>query len=630
MSMNLISQNKKFSSLFWTQFLGALNDNLLKNALIVLVTYRGISLGILSTQSLVAAAGAIFILPFFFLSPISGQLSDLFAKSTIVRRVKEMELVIMVICAMGFLFSHFELLFICLFLMGIHSTLFGPVKYSMIPELVADSHLLTANALIEVGTFLAILIGTILGGLLVSFDHGELWISGGLILCSLIGIFFGYKVPRINPPQTQLKLQWNPFPEIFRSSNFIKKNILVYESVKGISWFWFYGAALLSLLPIYAKNILLCDEHVVTLFLGLFTIGIAVGSILCAKISKGQLELGIVPVGCLGLTLFLIDLCSATPIELYTRVQSTDPQVLKSLTQFLSEPYSIRIIFDLFFISVSGGIYTVPLYTIMQHHTEASHRSRVVAYNNILNAVYMVGSAVIIMGLNMMGAGTISLFLIFALMNLFISFRTYLNLPHFTLRFWAWIVSKFMYKIKVHGINHIPKEGPAVLISNHVTFIDWLIISAEIRRPIRYVMYYKYAKSKWVFNFLKKHGGVIFIAGAKEDPLILKTAFEQIDHALKNNELVCLFPEGFLTRDGNIGHLKPGIKQILEQNPVQVVPMVLINLWGSMFSRHPNRHFFKGPRGILTPIEMRVGEPIEPQNARVSYLEEVLNQLFKK
>lgn len=606
MSLKLITHSKKFRPLFWTQFCGALNDNLLKNALVVLVTFKGISLWGLASQSLVALSGAIFILPFFLFSTVAGSWADGFQRRKIIRGVKLAEIAIMILAAFGFLSDHHGLLFFSLFLMGIHSTFFGPVKYSMIPDLVEADQIVAGNAMIEVGTFLAILIGTIGGGILVSLPQGQTILVAALLAVALIGLFFGYQVPTTPIAQASLKWSMNPFPEIMKIARELRPQTAVWNSIMGISWFWFFGAALMSLIPVFTKDVLHGSEEVVTFFLAVFTIGIATGSVLCEKLSFGQVEIGIVPLGSLGMTVFLVDLAFAS--HGYATVTGAQLlEKLSSLSEFLAGPNSHRIAIDLFMISIFGGIFTVPLYSLIQTRSQSSHRSRVIGMNNILNAVFMVVSAVLIVAFHSVGWGPLKMFLFFAGLNLIAAFYIYSIVPEFTLRFLAWMIAHVLYRIHPSGEHNIPKQGPALLVCNHVTFIDWLFISAVVKRPVRFVMYYKFANNLFT-KYLVKHGKIILIAGQKENPNIFEKAFRQISEELKAGELVCLFPEGTITHTGEIGEIKGGYQHILQADPVPLIPMTLNNLWGSLFSRYDKSLSQKRPRKLWQRISLHMGE----------------------
>lgn len=623
MSYHLLQGKTPFRSLFVTQFMGALNDNLLKNALVVLVTYKGVSLWGLDAQALVALSGGIFILPFFLLSTTSGYLADGLQRASIVRAVKIAEVLIMLLASMAFLFSHFSFLLLALGLMGIHSTFFGPVKYSLIPDLVPETEIVGGNALIEMGTFLAILIGTIGGGVLISQENGPIWLSVCLISVSLLGLISGFGVPQTPVAQASLKVPVNPFPAMKQNIKDLLPQKAVWNSILGISWFWFFGAALMSLLPSFTKDVLGGSESVVTYFLALFTIGIAVGSLVCEKLSFEQVEIGVVPLGSLGMSLFLFDLVWNS----YAFIAHTPPQNLLSLSQFLASPHSWRLSIDLFCLAIFGGIFTVPLYSLIQTRAQSTHRSRVVGVNNIVNAGFMVVAAVLIMLLNKLHWSPLEMFLLFGGLNILVSFYIYSIVPEFTLRFLIWVVGHAVYRIKHQGRANVRRTGPALLVCNHITFVDWLFISAVIKRPIRFVMYYKFA-SNFITRMFAKYGKVILIAGKNEHPEIFEKAFEQIAYELREGELVCVFPEGSLTPDGEIQEVKPGYTHVLQRNPVPLIPMTLKGMWGSMFSRMDRSLSAKRPRKFWKKVELVIDQPISAPYPDPNQLKSILEELY--
>ncbi len=620
MSLKMVLSDKRFWPLFWTQFFGSLNDNVFKNALVVLLTYRGIVLAGLDSASLVALAGGIFILPFFLFSPIAGQLSDKYEKSQLVRYTKIFEIFVMSIAALGFLTQNYFLLLAVLFLAGLQATLFGPVKYSMLPDLVSKGELIEANAYVEMGTFLAILIGTIGGGVLVSLPGGENWLVGTLLVVSLVGVFTSYQVQKVKVGCATLTLEFNPFPTILSTISLLKQSKAIFNSVFGISWFWFFGAAILSILPIYCKDFLGTSEHVVTAFLAMFTLGIGIGSILCEKLSFRRVEIGLVPIGSIGMTLFLVSLYFLKPDWI------VDSNHLLSLGEFLSSSIGRLLLSDFFLMSVFGGFFILPLYTLIQERSQPETRSRVIAGNNILNAVFMVASSLMVMGFHAAHLSHPEIFLVLATLNLIVAFYIYSIVPEFTLRFLSWIFARTLYRIKCTGEENIPQEGPAILICNHVSYIDWLIVAALCKRPMRFIMYYKFFDIPFL-KYLMKQAKVIPIAGAKEDPKILEAALNKVSEELQAGEIVCIFPEGMVTRDGELNTFRTGIEKMLARNPVPVVPMALCGLWGTFFSHGGGKLFKKVPKHWLSKIELKIGQPIDPKNADAASLTEVVRKL---
>ena len=609
MNPGFITTNKKFAAFFWTQFMGAFNDNFFKNSLIVLVTFRGVQLLGLAPESLVAVAGGLFILPFFLFSPLAGQLSDKFEKSQIVRWTKVSEIAIMTVAAVGFLAGSWMLLLFVLFLMGTQSTFFGPVKYSMIPELVSNEDLTEGNAFIELGTFLSILLGTIAGGFVTTLPSSVNWIAAGVLVFAIIGYLFSRKIPETEVMAGDLKIQWNPFPEFVNLFQILRERKVIWNSALGISWFWFFGAGILSVLPIYVKDYLMADEQVVTLFLAMFTLGIGMGSILCEKMSFKQVELGVVPIGSLGLTVFLLDLFLIVPPWLGTPV---------TFSEFFSSFQGWRLAVDFFFMSVFGGIFIVPLYTLVQERSHPETRSRVIAANNILNAIFMVGASVVVLLFYRFNLNPAEIFAVFAGFNVLVAVYIYSLVPEFTLRFYSWVLSHVMYRVKTVGRENIPKTGACILAANHVTFVDWLLLSGACKRPARFVMYYKFFEIPLI-RYLMKQARVIPISGAKENPNILKRAFETMGQELTNGQVVIIFPEGQLTSDGQLNLFRPGVVKALGKNPCPVVPVVIHGMWNSLFSRSKNKD-----RAHRRKVTIEFLKPISPEHFQLENLESLV------
>jgi hypothetical protein len=616
--MNLF-KGRKFYPIFWTQFFGAFNDNFLRNALIILVTFRSASVFGLTPSEIVALAGGIFIFPFFLFSALAGQIADKYEKGRVVRIVKISEIAIMVLASYGLVTEHYELLLIVLFLMGLHSTFFGPIKYSILPQHLGEKEIVAGNALVEAGTFIAILLGTIAGGVLITRTDGPLVVSVGLITCALIGFLFSLLIPSAPAVDGDLKVELNPFPPTWQMFGFARKSRTVFLSIIGISWFWLFGAALLSLFAPLCKDVLHADENVVTLFLAIFSVGVATGSILCERLSRKRLELGLVPLGSIGI--------SFLGIGLYWLCAHADGRAGVTVAEFLSSRYGRFILTDLFLLSVFSGFFIVPLYTLVQARSEARERSRVIAANNVLNAFFMVLSSVALVGLLQLKFSIPEIILILSLLNGIASIYVYSLLPEFLLRFLVWILAILIYRLKVEGDENIPKHGPVLLICNHISFIDWMIIAAAVRRPPRFVMSYKYFEIPGVRSIAIR-AKVIPIAGAKEDPQILENAFKQVALELSHKQVVCIFPEGTITYNGELSVFKPGVLRILAETPVPVVPMALNGLWGSIFSRKDRSFLEKRPRKFGGVLKLRIGKPIPPENVTVELLRSEVEKLL--
>lgn len=606
-------KEKRFGPLFGTQFLGAFNDNLYKNALVVLLTFQAAQWTTIPVELLGNLAAGLFILPFFLFSATAGQLADKYDKAGLARLSKVLEIVIMGVAAAGFWLHSLSWLLAALFLLGLQSTLFGPVKYSILPQHLREDELVGGNALIEAGTFVSILIGTLAGGLLAGAVAQPVWIAVGGLAVAVLGYLYSRGIPAAPPPAPELKVNWNPLTETWRSIAFAKGNRTVFLSILGISWFWLYGALFLAQFPAYTKNVLGGGETTVTLLLAIFTVGIGVGSLLCERMSGKHVEIGLVPFGSIGLTLFGLDLYFASPVGL---VGTTAHE----LTALLSIPAIWRVLFDLLMIGVFGGFFIVPLYALVQTRSEASHRARIIAANNILNALFMVVGALGASAALGAGLSIPALFGIAALLNAAVAVYIYGLVPEFLLRFVAWLMVKAVYRLRSEGVEHIPLAGPAVLVANHVSFADAVILMGASPRPVRFVMDYRIFRTP-LLGFVFRHCGAIPIASAKDDPVLMEKAFAEVSTALANGELIGIFPEGNITRDGELQPFRPGITRILDANPVPVVPMALSGLWGSFFSRIDGEAM-KTPfrRGMFSRIVLRVGQPLAPEGASLPVL----------
>ena len=581
---------RRFAPFFVTQFLGAFNDNLFKNALVVLLTFQAVSWTTLAPELLANLAAGIFILPFFLFSATAGQLADKYDKATLARVVKVLEMAIMAIAALGFHWHSLNLLLGALFLLGLHSTLFGPVKYAILPQHLCEDELVGGNALIESGTFVAILLGTLAGGILAGSGEHPAWMAGAGFAVAAAGFISSLGVPSAPAPAPGLRVNLNPFSETWRNIRLARRERSVFLSILGISWFWLYGAMFLAQFPVYAKNVLGGGESTVTLLLAVFTVGIGVGSMLCDRLSGGHIELGLVPFGSIGLTLFGFDLLFSSP----TLPAGSVPLDLATL---LSAPGIWRVLIDLLGLGMFGGFFIVPLYVLIQMRGAAEERARIIAANNIMNALFMVLGAGGAAALLAAGLSMPALFALAAVLNALVALYIYRLLPEFLLRFVAWLLVHSVYRLDTRGVEHLPADGAAVLVCNHVSFVDPIIIAAACRRPIRFVMDHRIHRTPLI-GFIFRHMRTIPIAPASEDAALKEAAFAEVARALAEGDLVCIFPEGRITDSGELYPFRNGIARILADTPVPVIPMALTGLWGSFFSR-------KGGRAMNNPLHLR-------------------------
>ncbi len=609
-------KERRFAPFFWTQFLGAANDNVYKNALIIFAAFHAASMTSLDPKALVNLAGAVFIAPFMLLSATSGQLADKFEKSRLIRWIKLFEIAIMAIGLAGFWQRNLVLLLLALALMGVHSTLFGPVKYAILPQHLKPDELVGGNGLVEMGTFVAILLGTIAGGLVVAIPGAGPVVAGALaVAMALAGYVVSRGIPLTPAVAPDLAINWNPFTETWKNLRFAQGNRVVWLSMLGISWFWYYGAIFLAQFPGFSKDVLGGDEHVVTLLLALFSVGIGVGSLLCERLSGRKVELGLVPFGSIGLTVFALDLWLAS-----RQLHATG---VAGLGAFFANPAHWRVAADLVLIGMFGGFYIVPLYALIQERSEPAFRSRIIAANNILNAVFMVASAGVAIGLFAAGLSIPQLFLVTALMNAVVAVFIYGLVPEFLMRFIAWLLIHTMYRVREEGLDNIPDEGPCIVVCNHVSYVDAVVIAASVRRPIRFVMDHRIFAIP-LLSFVFRAMRAIPIASAKEDPTMKDRAFAEAAAALAGGEIVGIFPEGRLTETGEISPFRPGVAQMIETTPVPVVPLALSGLWGSFFSRSHRGRAMRRLRGIFSRIRLAAGAPIPPDRVAPEELEAIV------
>jgi 1-acyl-sn-glycerol-3-phosphate acyltransferase len=611
-------KERRFMPFFITQGLGAFNDNIFKNGLAAMLVFHSAQMAGLNTNQIVNLSAMIFILPFFLFSAMFGQFADKYEKSVQIRWIKLFEVFIMLTATLGFWLNSLPLLLGVLFLLGFQSTMFGPIKYGIIPQVLDRSELVGGNALVEMGTFVAILAGTIAGPLLMGIEADwPVWVSGTALLVAITGYLSSLKIPEAPAVAPELKINWNFVGETIRNIGFIRGNRVVLNSVLGISWFWFFGATFLVQIPGFSENVLGGDERLMSTLLAMFIIGISTGSLLCERLSGGQVEIGLVPFGSIGLTVFGIDMYFAS---------SAQTVAYSGLAGFFAVGANWRIVLDLLMIGIFSGFYIVPLYALVQQNTEPAHRSRVIAGNNILNAFFMVISAAVAMILlGSVGFTIPELFLFTAILNLVVAIYIFSIVPEFLMRFLVWLLIHTIYRVEAKGMENIPETGAAIVASNHVSFVDPLIIGGVIRRPVRFVTYYKIFQMP-VLKFIFKTGKAIPIAGRHEDPEILERAYELIHEEIGEGNVLGIFPEGRISSDGEIAPFKKGVEKIVTEQPVVVVPVALCNLWGSLFSRR-DPLYKRRPYKFRALIELRIGKPIAPEDVTAERLEAEVRQL---
>ena len=623
-------RQRRFAPFFWTQFSGAANDNLFKFAFTVMVTYQ-LQMGWLPPQMAGLVIGALFILPFLLFSATSGQLADKYDKRRLILFVKGLEIVIMLLAAWGFFSANIGILLGCTFLMGLHSTLFGPVKFAYLPQHLNERELTGGNGMVEMGTFVAILLGNVAGGLLIAVPAiGAHLVGFACIGMALLGRLVAHFIPASTATDPGLKINWNPLTETWRNLRLAHGNLVVFRSLLGISWMWFFGAVFLSQFPSFAKEVLHGDEQVASLLLVVFSIGIGTGSLLCEVLSRRHVEIGLVPLGAIGMSVFAVDL--------YFASRGLAPAEQLSLAQFLAQPAHWRVMADLALLSLFAGLYSVPMYALIQLRAQPTHRARIIAANNILNALFMIASALLAGVMLKTGFSIPQIFLAVGLANALVASYIFLLVPEYLLRFVAWVASRFVYRFKVTGDESIPLQGAAVLVCNHVSFVDAVLLMAASPRPIRFIMDHRIFKVP-LLGALFRLAKAIPIAPQKEDPATYEAALASAAQVLQEGDLLAIFPEGGITRDGQLQPFKGGIVKILARARAQgleppVIPMALTNLWGSYFSRveevqgehvamvRPFR------RGLFNRVGLNIGAPMAVPAATPEALQASVGRLL--
>lgn len=619
-------KQRRFLPFFATQAFGAFNDNVYRQAIIGLLFFLGINSAERTLYTNLAPA--LFILPYFLFSATAGQIAEKLEKSKLIRITTTMEIGIMSLAAVGFLTQNMIVLLVALFCTGLQSTLFGPVKYSILPSVLKPEELTGGNGLVEMGTSISILVGMIFGGLIFKLagEHGPVVAATAIVVLAISGNLVSRAIPRVEPGAPDLKINWNPIPESLAVLRLARKQVAVRNSILGVSWFWFVGTVLTSQLPTYAEANLGGSETLYIFALALFSIGTGVGSLLCEKLSARTVEIGLVPLGAFGMSAFLLDL--------YFARSGAAPATGLTVMEFLRTAGSWRIVIDLLGIGLFTGFFVVPLFALIQSRTPREELSRVIAGMNIQNAGFIVLAAVICIVLQRFLGWTIpQLFLALAIANAVVAIYIFTLVPEFLMRFLSWVLVRGLYRLRLHGIEkQVPDEGAALLVCNHVSYMDALILSASVPRPVRFVMYYKIFNvpvMSWIFRTAK----AIPIAGARENPELMQKAFDEIDAALADGQLVGIFPEGALTRDGEIAPFKSGVERVLERardngRPVPVIPMALKGMWTSMWSHRDGRmQRMRIPRRLRAHVEVMAGEPVIGPEVSAGQLEAKVRQL---
>lgn len=578
-------RTKRFMPLFLTQFCGALNDNMLKNAMIMLITYR-VATTPGASASLTTIAGGLFVLPFFLFSAMAGQLADKYDRAAMTRVIKLVEIAIMGIAVLGFIQHSVPLLLCALAGMGVHSTFFGPIKYALLPQQLAPDELLTGNAYIEAGTFLAILAGTIAGGVLVLQPDGETLVCLTLVAIAVLGYLTSRHIPQAAPSAPTLHIGYNVFTETTRliSQSFSDK--VIRRCILGSSWFWFVGATLLAQFAPYVKDVLHADPAVVTLLLTIFSVGIGLGSYLSDKLSRGKIQANYVPIAALGLTLFGIDLYFASQhaalpagLDSTAALHTVAQHGSQTLDAFMHRLSNWRVLFDLGALAVCGGIYIVPIYAIMQHRSPPAHRARIIAANNVMNALFMVVSAILALIMLSLHFTIPQIFLSVALANGVVALYICSLLPETLIRSLLRAVLKLLFRVEIHHLERFEAAGDRVLIvANHTSFLDAVLIAVFLPEKLHFAINTHFATLWWMKPVLAL---VNAFPLDPTNPLATKSLID----LLKRDQKCMIFPEGRLTVTGSLMKIYEGPGMIADKSGAQLLPIRIDGAQYSRFSR---------------------------------------------
>jgi acyl-[acyl-carrier-protein]-phospholipid O-acyltransferase/long-chain-fatty-acid--[acyl-carrier-protein] ligase len=592
-----VLKDRGFFSFFWTQFLGAFNDNFYK--IIVTLVALDAPAGVGGGSQYIPLIGALFILPFLVFSGYAGHLADVYSKRTVLIGVKIFEVVAMIFGLLAFFTDRIEPMLVIVFLMGLHSTFFSPAKYGILPEMLPDKDLSRGNGLLEMSTFLAIILGTAMGGTIYEVWKDRLaWIGVVLISIAGLGVLTSLGITRVPASGAAKKLQLNPFKEIVQGVNRLYHNPTLWLTVMGISYFWFLGALLQMDLPIFGKEILRLGETRIGLLWTFTAIGIGAGSLAAGRLSGDKIELGLVPLGSVGMGIF-------------------------SVALFYSSSSFNWATLSLVMLGFSGGLFAVPLNALLQQRSERESKGQLIATNNVLNTLAVLLASVVLLVLgNWLEFRAHKIILIAGFLTFGATFYILHALPDVFIRFVLWLLTHTLYRIRILGEQNIPLRGPALLVSNHVSFVDALLIGASIPRFIRFMLHRDYYEMKWLswlFRLMKS----IPVGTSKRRDIV--ESIRRPRKELQAGHVVCIFAEGAISRTGHLLPFKRGFEKVVEGTDISIIPVHLDQMWGSIFSFKDGRFFWKRPSLIPYRVTVSFGAPLpagtDAQTVRQAVLE---------
>ncbi|MEY3196948.1 MAG: hypothetical protein RLZZ59_316, partial [Pseudomonadota bacterium] len=594
-------KDRRFLPLFITQFCGCFNDNLIKNALVILVTYKLAEQMIFPTALMILIANAVFISPFIIFAGIAGQIADKFERSGIVRIIKAAEVFIILLAIYGFHHESILILYVCIGLMGIHSTFFGPLKYSMMPDQLRKEELLGANGYVEAGTFISILIGTLMGGFCISNIN---FVMVVMLLFAISGFVASIFIPKSRNAIPDLKINFNLIEETISIVKYSYNKKQIFLTILGISWFWFIGAALLAEIPMLTRDVFQADENVANLFLAVFSIGVGFGSFWCNKLFENEITTKYVFMSAIGLSIFGIDLFFASSASAI----KYPVEELISVGDFISVPNNWRILLDLFLIAAISGLYVVPLFAVMQYFSSPNHRSRVIAANNVINAVFMIASTVFLTLLFKLGFSVPYVLLIISIANLAVAAYIYRLIPEARIipeplvrMFFKFLFDK-MYNVEVRGLENFEKAGKrSVIIANHISYIDPALLGVYLPERVTFAINTAMSEVWWVRPFLKV--GKAYPIDPS-NPMAIKSLINEI----KRGKKIAIFPEGRISTTGALMKIYEGPGMIADKADATILP---IRIDGAQYTHFSKLRYFTKKKffpkiviTILPPVKL--------------------------
>lgn len=606
-------KDRRFLPIFIAQFCGCLNDSIIKSAVIILVTFKLSYVSEASSQNLVLLANALITLPFIIFASLAGQLADRFERSLLVKIIKLCEVIIIILAIYGFTSDGLLIPYICIGLLGIHSTFFGPIKYSVLPDHLEKHELLKANGLVEAGTFISILIGTMIGGFLNISNN---YVINLALIISIIGACSSFYLKKSNNSNNSLKININIYRETLNMIKYSYSKKKIYLAILGISWFWFIGAAILAQIPSLARYTLGANENVANLFVAIFSIGVGIGSFTCNKILKDEISTKYLFISALGLSLFSFDLFIASNVSSI----NYEPEHLKNIITFLSKKNSWRILIDLFCFSAIGGIYVVPLYAMIQYFAGSAHRSRVVATNNLINSVFMVASTTILSILFYIGFSIPALILFISVSNILVAIYIYKLVPEnriMPVKFWMKLL-KFifdrLYRVQVKGFENFHKAGKrSVVIANHISYLDPALLAVYLPSNLIFAIDISVSKKSWVKPFLKLARA---LPVDSNNPMAIKTLIDIV----RSDKKIAIFPEGRISVTGSLMKVYEGPGMIADKAQATILPIRIDGAQYTHFSKLKNKlkikFFPKIVITILPPVHINPPEILSSQERR--------------